>query len=115
MKFLLDQDVPEDLTYLLREPNHEVLRLRDILPLEATDAAVFASAAEPDCLLTTCNRDDFLQLAETQRHRGIIASSDARQGLRKGRRCCACWSDQVKAVSVTTSTSPKSDQLTERE
>ena len=72
MKFLLDQDVPEDLTYLLRELNHEVLRLRDILPLKATDAAVFASAAEPDCLLTTCNRDDFLKLAETQRHRGII-------------------------------------------
>ena len=72
MKFLLDQDVPEDLTYLLRELNHEVLRLRDILPLKATDAAVFASAAEPDCLFTTCNRDDFLKLAETQRHRGII-------------------------------------------
>ena len=50
MKFLLDQDVLEDLTYLLRELNHEVLRLRDVLPLEATDAAVLAFAAEHDCL-----------------------------------------------------------------
>jgi len=29
VKFLLDQDVPEDLTYLLRELNHEVVRLRE--------------------------------------------------------------------------------------
>ena len=40
MRFLLDQDVPEDLTYLLRELNHEVLRLRDVLPPEAADSAV---------------------------------------------------------------------------
>lgn len=38
MKFLLDQDVPDDLTYLLRELNHEVFRLRDVLPVEATDS-----------------------------------------------------------------------------
>lgn len=40
MKFLLDQDVPEDLTYLLGELKHEVLRLRDVLPQEAADPAV---------------------------------------------------------------------------
>ena len=72
MRFLLDQDVPEDLTYLLRELNHEVLRLCDVLPPEAADSAVLASAHERDCLLLTCNRDDFLKLAETKRHRGII-------------------------------------------
>jgi DNA-binding protein Fis len=31
VKFLLDHDVPEDLTYLLQELGHEVLRLRDVL------------------------------------------------------------------------------------
>lgn len=31
MKFLLDHDVPEDLTYLLQELGHEVSRLRDVL------------------------------------------------------------------------------------
>lgn len=72
MRFLLDQDVPEDLTYLLRELDREVVRLRDVLPPEATDPAVLQFAHEHDCLLMTCNRDDFLKLAETEPHRGII-------------------------------------------
>jgi Domain of unknown function (DUF5615) len=29
-------------------------------------------AHEHDCLLMTCNRDDFVKLAETEPHRGII-------------------------------------------
>ena len=72
MRFLLDQDVPEDLTYLLRELDHEVVRLRDVLPPEATDSAVLQFAHTRDCVLLTCNRDDFLKLAETVPHRGII-------------------------------------------
>lgn len=72
MRFLLDQDVPEDLTYLLRELDHEIVRLRDVLPSGATDPAVLQFANEHDCLLMTCNRDDFLKLAETEPHRGII-------------------------------------------
>jgi len=70
--FLLDQDIPEDLTYLLRELNHEVVRLRDVLPPDASDATVLQFAHERECLLMTCNRDDFLKLAETQPHRGIV-------------------------------------------
>jgi predicted nuclease of predicted toxin-antitoxin system len=70
--FLFDQDVPEDLTYLLRELNHEVVRLRDVLPPDASDATVLQFAHERECLLMTCNRDDFLKLAETQPHRGIV-------------------------------------------
>ena len=48
MKFLLDQDVPEDLTYLLRALGHEVLRVRDALAQEADDPVVlqFAHAGE---------------------------------------------------------------------
>lgn len=72
MKFLLDQDVPEDLTYLLHALNHEVVRLRDVTPPETADAIVLAFAAEQDYLLLTCNRNDFIKLAETQPHRGII-------------------------------------------
>ena len=72
MKFLLDQDVPDDLTHLLRELNHEVLRLRDVLATEATDLTVLQFAHDRDCVLLTCNRDDFLELAKTQPHRGII-------------------------------------------
>lgn len=72
MKFLLDQDVPEDLTYLIRELEHEVLRVRDVLGPEAADPAVLRFAFEGDCLLVTCNRDDFIALAERQPHHGII-------------------------------------------
>lgn len=72
MKFLLDQDVPEDLTYLLRELNHEILRVRDVLPTEAADSAVLQFAHKHGCLLITCNRDDFITLAETGSHHGII-------------------------------------------
>ena len=72
MTFLLDQDVPEDLTYLLRELAHEVLRIRDVLGPEATDRLVLRCAFEEDALLVTCNRDDFIALAEAQPHHGII-------------------------------------------
>ena len=72
MKFLLDHDVPEDLTYLLQELGHEFLRLRDVLPQEAADSLVLTFAHEQGCLLVTCNRDDFVQLAARQTHHGII-------------------------------------------
>jgi len=32
----------------------------------------FSSAHDNDCVLLTCNRDDFLQLARHKPHRGII-------------------------------------------
>ena len=80
MKFLLDQDVPEDLTYLLRELNHEVLRLRDVLPPEAADSAVLKFADEHDCLVMTCNRDDFIKLAETQHHHRHHQTQDSSCG-----------------------------------
>ena len=72
MKFLLDQDVPEDLTYLLHELGHEVLRARDALSQEAADPAVLRFAHEHGCLLVTCNRDDFIRLAERQPYHGIV-------------------------------------------
>ena len=72
MKFLLDHDVPEDLTYLLQELGHEVLRLRDVAPQEAADRLVLQFAYAHGCLLVTCNRDDFIELAEREPHHGIV-------------------------------------------
>lgn len=72
MKFLLDHDVPEDLTYLLQELGHEVLHLRDVLQQEAADPLVLQFAHDHDCLLVTCNRDDFIELAQRQPHHGIV-------------------------------------------
>jgi predicted nuclease of predicted toxin-antitoxin system len=53
VKFLLDHDVPEDLTYLLRALGHEVLRLRDVLDVEAADSLVLQFADEHGCVLVT--------------------------------------------------------------
>jgi predicted nuclease of predicted toxin-antitoxin system len=72
VKFLLDHDVPEDLTYLLRELGHEVVPLRDVLESEAVDSLVLQFAHEHGCVLVTCNRDDFIELAQPHPHHGIV-------------------------------------------
>ncbi|MCX6605284.1 MAG: hypothetical protein NTV52_17040 [Acidobacteria bacterium] len=48
MRFLLDHDVPDDLSYLLEQLGHEVVFGRKALP------------------------EDFLQLASAQAHQGIV-------------------------------------------
>ncbi len=72
MKFLLDHDVPEDLSYLLQQLGHDVTLLRKALPESAPDQAVLEFAYEQGLLLLTCNRDDFLELANQQPHHGIV-------------------------------------------
>ena len=58
MKFLLDHDVPDDMAFSLEALGHAIIKLRQ--------------AAERDCLLITCNRDDFLAAAGGMPHHGII-------------------------------------------
>jgi len=70
VKFLLDHDVPDDLSYLLKQLGHSVTLLRDALPGDSTDEAVLQSAHEGGCVLLTCNRDDFLLLLRTKPHHG---------------------------------------------
>jgi predicted nuclease of predicted toxin-antitoxin system len=72
VKFLLDQDVPDDLSYLLDQLGHDVTLLRKALPGDSSDEAVLQFAHERGCLLLTCNRDDFLHLATTNPHHGIV-------------------------------------------
>ena len=72
MKFLLDHDVPDDLSYLLEQLGHDVTLLRKALPGDPSDEAVLQFADERGCLLLTCNRDDFLNLATTRPHHGIV-------------------------------------------
>ena len=72
MKFLLDHDVPDDLSYLLEELNHEVTLLRKALPGDSSDEAVLQFAQERGCVLLTCNRNDFLLLATARPHHGIV-------------------------------------------
>lgn len=72
MKFLLDHDVPDDMAYGLNELGHEVVKLRELTVPQATDEDVLRLAAEHDCVLITCNRDDFLKLAEHVPHVGLV-------------------------------------------
>jgi predicted nuclease of predicted toxin-antitoxin system len=72
VKFFFDHDVPDDLSYLLRQFGHEVIFLRDALSTNSSDSAVLQYAHDLNAILVTCNRDDFLQLAEEEPHPGII-------------------------------------------
>jgi len=65
-------DVPDELSHLLRQLGHEVRFLREVLPRTASDADILAYAWQNGCLVVTCNRDDFVSLAETASHHGII-------------------------------------------
>lgn len=72
MKFLLDHDVPIDVSYSLTELGHQVLRLPDVLDPSSEDGQVLEYALGNGCVLITCNRDDFSKLAESKPHSGII-------------------------------------------
>ncbi|HBY63722.1 MAG TPA: hypothetical protein DEH78_28185 [Solibacterales bacterium] len=68
----MDHDVPNDLSFLLIQLGHEVTLLRQALPVDSPDDAVLGLSCDRGCILTTCNRDDFLRLAEAKPHRGIV-------------------------------------------
>jgi len=72
VKFLLDHDAPDDLEYSLRTLEHEVVHLRDVLPINTEDAEALRYAAAKGFVMVTCNRDDYLELAATVEHCGII-------------------------------------------
>ena len=46
--------------------------MRKALPGDSSDEAVLRFANERGCVLLTCNRDDFLHLATTMPHHGIV-------------------------------------------
>ena len=72
MTFLFDHDTPDDLGHVLRQLGHTVVLLREVLPNTTPDPEVFAYAAARQLVMVTCNRDDFVALARTQPHCGLI-------------------------------------------
>ncbi len=68
----LDNDVPESVVPSLRHLGHDVIRVRDVMQPDSPDTEVFAEAVRRKRVLVTCNRDDFLPLATTQPHTGLI-------------------------------------------
>jgi len=71
MRFLLDHDVPVDISYSLSELGHEVVRLPEVLDPSAKDEQVLDYASRNRCVLISCNRDDFLQLVQRKPHCGL--------------------------------------------
>ena len=57
LRFLADHCISNSIIQTLREANHEVLRLKDLLPVESSDAIVFAKAQEIDAILLSLNGD----------------------------------------------------------
>lgn len=72
MKFFLDHDVPAELGRMLRLKGHEVQILHEVLPQETDDLSALRHAVGKEMIIITCNRKDFLKLAETEPHIGII-------------------------------------------
>lgn len=72
MTFLLDHDAPDDLAFSLQALGHKIAYLRNILPIRTPDSQVLARAKIEGWIVITANRDDYLALAKTQPHCGII-------------------------------------------
>ena len=72
MTFLLDHDVPAEIGRILVHNGHAVTRLDEVLPVTSDDADVLQYATAQRLVLVTCNRDDFLSLAQSHSHSGMI-------------------------------------------
>jgi predicted nuclease of predicted toxin-antitoxin system len=72
VKFFLDHDVPAAVKDALERHEHEVIRLVDLLPRTAPDEDAFVAAQRNQCVMISCNRDDFLKLAARGPHFGLI-------------------------------------------
>ncbi len=72
MRFFLDHDVPAEVAGVLRREGHEIIQLREVLPVRVHDSEALAYAAAHDLFVITCNRDDFLKLALQQANPGVI-------------------------------------------
>jgi predicted nuclease of predicted toxin-antitoxin system len=74
LRFLADHCVSNFTVQSLRESNHEVMCLRDVLPVESADALVIAKAQEIDAILLSLN-GDFADIVNypPANYRGIVA------------------------------------------
>lgn len=74
LRFLADHCIPNSIVQTLQDANHNVLRLRDVLPAESPDAIVIAKAQDLDSILLSLN-GDFADIVTypPARFKGIIA------------------------------------------
>src|SRR5438132_5728335 len=71
----------------------------------------FFSSHENDCVLLTCNRDDFLQLAKHKPHHGIIIVVRRRTRAAERAALFRLLNGAGETGLKTTSTSPESPQM----
>src|SRR5437762_10726380 len=74
LRFLADHCVSNFIIHTLQDAKHEVLRLRDLLPVESKDAVVIAKAQEINAVLLSLN-GDFADIVTypPNRYKGIVA------------------------------------------
>jgi predicted nuclease of predicted toxin-antitoxin system len=74
LRFLAEHCVPNSTVQSLREANHEVLRLKDVLPVESSDTVVITKAQEIDAILLSLN-GDFSHIINypPKNYKGIVA------------------------------------------
>jgi predicted nuclease of predicted toxin-antitoxin system len=57
MNFLLDHNVPDSVAKVLRELDHTVTLVRDILPTDSVDPLVATAAEQMDAVLVSIDKD----------------------------------------------------------
>jgi predicted nuclease of predicted toxin-antitoxin system len=74
LRVLADHCVSNSTVQGLREANHEVLRLKDVLPVESSDMVVITKAQEIDAILLSLN-GDFSHIVNypPKNYKGIVA------------------------------------------
>jgi predicted nuclease of predicted toxin-antitoxin system len=74
LRFLADHCISNTTVQTLRGAGHEVLRLRDALPVESSDRMVIAKAQEIDAILLSMN-GDFADIVTypPANYKGIVA------------------------------------------
>jgi len=74
LRFLADHCISNTIVRTLRDATHEVVRLKDVLPVESPDMAVIAKAQEIDAILLSMN-GDFADIVmyPPKSYKGIVA------------------------------------------
>jgi len=74
LRFLADHCISNSIVRALRDAAHEVVRLRDVLPVESPDSMVIAKAQETDAILLSMN-GDFADIVTypPKNYRGIVS------------------------------------------
>lgn len=77
MKFLVDEDLSEEIAVILRAEGLDAVHVREIGLSGADDREVLDEAARRGCCVVTRNRNDFLKLTEfyfheARPHHGVL-------------------------------------------